>query len=137
MQTATAGYPAPTTSGSGDAWPSDPSPPNNDSIRAHPRIGAPGYKWTALTSGLIASNPYFQYWNATIVGNASATINDDPVAYTPDGGLDGSGVLDVARRMKLKVKNWAYAYRVTNETRYADRVMRELTVSYLSGAELT
>lgn len=28
--------------------------------------------------------------------------------------------------MKLKVKNWAFAYRVTNETRYAERVWREV-----------
>lgn len=132
IQTATAGYAAPTASGSGNSWPADPSPPSNSSIRNHPRLGAAGYKWTALTSGLIAQNPYFAQWNATIVGNASATIGDDPVPYTPDGGLAGSGVLDVAREMKLRIKNWAYAYRVTNETRYADRVMRELTVCWLS-----
>ena len=92
-------------------WPTDPSPPSNTSIRNHPRLIAPQYKWDALTSGgLIANDPYFKYWNDTIVGNASATLGDDPVAYTPDGGLDGSGVLDVAREMKLRVKNWAYAF---------------------------
>lgn len=131
-QTNTAGYSTPTSasSASGNSWPSDPSPPSNGSIRAHPRLIAPGYKWSALTSGLIANNPYFAQWNATIVANASATLNFPPVAYTPDGGLDGSGVLDVAREMKLRVKNWAYAYRVTNDTRYADRVWLELRVSF-------
>lgn len=128
-QTNTAGYAAPTSSGSGDSWPSDPSPPSNETIRNHPRLGAPQYKWDALTGGLIASNPYFEYWNRTIVGNASETIGEDPVPYTPDGGLEGSGVLDVAREMKVRVKNWAYAYKVTGETRYADRVYRELVVS--------
>lgn len=79
---------------------------------------------------MIASNPYFSFWNETIVGNASATIDEDPVPYTPDGGLGGSGVLDVAREMKVRIKNWAYAFKVTGETRYADRVYRELVVSY-------
>jgi hypothetical protein len=57
----------------------------------------------------------------------------DPVPYRIDGGLTGSGVLDVAREMKLRVKNWAYAFRVTNETKYADRVFLELQVSVLYG----
>lgn len=60
--------------------------------------------------------------------NASDTLGDEPTPYVTDGGLDGSGVLDVAREIKLKVKNWAYAYKVTNETKYADRVWLELTV---------
>ncbi|ORY32309.1 chondroitin AC/alginate lyase [Naematelia encephala] len=127
--TATAGYFAPTSSSSSTAntrWPDDPSPPSNSSIRDHPRLIAPGYKWTALMSGLIDNDPYLKFWNETIVNNASSTLGDDPVAYTPDGGLSGSGVLDVAREMKLRVKNWAYAYRVTNNTAYADRVWLEL-----------
>jgi hypothetical protein len=81
-----------------------------------------------LNSGLIANDPYFKYWNETIMNNASATIGDDPVEYVTDGGLDGSGILDVAREIKVRVKQWAYAYKVTNETRYADRVLRELNV---------
>lgn len=60
--------------------------------------------------------------------NATDTLGDEPTPYIPDGGLEGSGVLDVAREIKLKVKNWAYAYKVTNETKYADRVWLELTV---------
>nr|XP_019049253.1 heparinase II/III family protein [Kwoniella bestiolae CBS 10118]OCF28183.1 heparinase II/III family protein [Kwoniella bestiolae CBS 10118] len=122
--TATAGYSAPTV-GSSNGWPTDPSPPSNSSIRANPRL-APGYKWDALNGGLISKNLYFKQWNATIVQNASDTLGDDPTPYTEDGGLSGSGVLDVAREIKVKVKNWAYAYKVTNETKYADRVWLEL-----------
>jgi hypothetical protein len=80
---------------------------------------------------LIESDPYFKYWSDIIVQNASATIGEDPVPYDIDGGLDGSGVLDVARKMKVRVKQWAYAYKITNETRYADRVYRELNVSLI------
>ena len=128
MQTGTAGYAAPTTSGSGNSWPADTFTPSSSNIRPHPRLGAPQYKWDALNSGLIANDPYFKFWNETIVNNASATINDDTVPYNIDGGLDGSGVLDVAREIKVRVKQWAYAYKVTNETRYANRVYRELNV---------
>jgi hypothetical protein len=81
---------------------------------------------------LIANDPYFKFWNETIVNNASATIGFDTVPYNIDGGLDGSGVLDVAREIKVRVKQWAYAYKVTNETRYADRVYRELNVRSLT-----
>jgi len=77
---------------------------------------------------LIANDPYFKFWNETIVNNASAIILNDTVPYNIDGGLAGSGVLDVAREIKVRVKQWAYAYKVTNETRYADRVYRELNV---------
>jgi hypothetical protein len=79
---------------------------------------------------LIQNDPYFKEWNETIIGNASATLNDDPLAYTEDGGLTGSGVLDVAREMKVRVKNWAYAYKITNDTAYANRVFLELRVRY-------
>lgn len=114
----------------GGKWPSDPETPSNSSLRSHPRLGAPEYKWAALNAGLISDDPYIKYWNDQILANASATIGDAPVAYESDGDLaSGSGVLDVARQMKVKVKNWAYAYRVTNETRYADRVFLELQVS--------
>ncbi|KAJ9097204.1 hypothetical protein QFC21_004873 [Naganishia friedmannii] len=127
--TATSGYVAPTikpTASAAAAWPADPSPPSTSSIRDHPRLIAPKYKWDALNSGLIAKDPYFTYWNSTIVANATNTLNDPVVPYTEDGGLSGSGVLDPAREIKMKVKNWAYAYRVTNDTKYANRVKAEL-----------
>jgi hypothetical protein len=130
--TNTAGYAAPSTyssPSSKDSWPTAPSPPSNTSIRDHPRLIAPAYKWTALTTGgLIANDPYLKFWNQTIVNNASSTLGDDPTPYTEDGGLSGSGVLDPSRIIKMKVKNWAYAYRITNETKYADRVWLELQV---------
>lgn len=77
---------------------------------------------------MIANDPYLKEWNETIIGNASKTLNEDPLPYTTDGGLTGSGVLDIAREMKLRVKNWAYAYKITNDTAYANRVFLELKV---------
>lgn len=126
--TVTSGYVAPTSlSNAAASWPSDPSPPSGTgSPRAHPRLIAPQYKWDALTGGLIGKNPYFKFWNATIVNNASSTLKDPVQPYTLDGGLTGSGVLDPARSIKLKIKNWAYAYRVTGDTAYASRVWEEI-----------
>lgn len=45
-----------------------------------------------------------------------------------DGGLSGSGVLDIARQTKMRIKSLAYAYRMSNQTTYADRAYRELKV---------
>lgn len=109
----------------------DPNPPTNSTsgIRAHPRLIAPAYKWQALTSGgLIANDPYLNFWNSTIVNNATKVLSQDPIAYVTDGGLDGSGVLDPAREIKIRIKNLAYAYRVTNNTAFADRAWTELQV---------
>ena len=51
-----------------------------------------------------------------------------PVPYNIDGGLGKSGVLDVAREVKQRIKIFAYAYRVTKQTSWADRAWRELQV---------
>lgn len=43
--------------------------------------------------------------------------------------VDGSsGVLDIAREIKERVKNLAYAYRLSNNSDYAERVWTELVV---------
>jgi hypothetical protein len=89
---------------------------------------APAYKWNALRDGLIANDPYLRSWNATIIANATSQLEEAPEGYVTDGGVDGSGVLDVARRIKLKVKNWSYAYRMTNDTKFLERVWTELEV---------
>ncbi|CAD6588215.1 MAG: hypothetical protein TREMPRED_005009, partial [Tremellales sp. Tagirdzhanova-0007] len=57
--TATSGYSTPTVLASpspSDSWPTDPSPPSNSSIRDHPRLIAPDYKWNALVSGGLTAN---------------------------------------------------------------------------------
>ena len=111
-------------------WSTDPSPPSNTSIRDHPRLIAPAYKWTALTTGgLIANDPYLKFWNQTIVNNASLTLGESTPRRTPRTVDCRDPVCyDPSRIIKMKVKNWAYAYRITNETKYADRVWLELQV---------
>ncbi|CUA69643.1 hypothetical protein RSOLAG22IIIB_04019 [Rhizoctonia solani] len=127
--TNTAAFTSPTFGASGNtalSWPSDPfkpSTPSATTVRTdRPRIIAPAYKWAALPT-LIQTDPYLKGWNDTIFSNAQ-TYYDQPVkAYFVDGG---NGVLDIAREIKMRVKAWAYVYRMTNDTKWVDRTWKEL-----------
>ncbi|KAI0030197.1 chondroitin AC/alginate lyase [Vararia minispora EC-137] len=107
-------------------WPSDsfqPSNPQPTSVRSdRPRIIAPKYKWDALPN-LISADPYLKQWNDTIFGNASDYTNQPLVQYFMDGS---SGILDVARQVKERIKALSYAYRMSNDTKWADRAYQEL-----------
>lgn len=90
-----------------------------------PRLIAPAYKWAALPR-LIAKDPYLAYWNQTIFGNASDYYNRPPVRYFMDGG---SGILDNCREIKTRIKGFAYAYRMTKDTKWVNKAWLELQVS--------
>jgi hypothetical protein len=108
------------------SWPSDtfsPGSPSPTSVRPdRPRIIAPAYKWKALPS-LIATEPYFFSWNQSIFQNASDYYSLPPVKYNMDGP---SGILDNAREIKMRIKAFAYAYRMSNNTKWADRAWDEI-----------
>ncbi|PIL31738.1 hypothetical protein GSI_06442 [Ganoderma sinense ZZ0214-1] len=114
------------SSSSSSGWPSDPFQPANPSVTQvrtdRPRLIAPAYKWAALPS-LIAKDPYLKYWNETIFGNATAYYDLPVVQYFMDGD---SGILDNAREVKMRVKAFAYVYRMTNDTKWVDRAFKEL-----------
>jgi len=116
----------PTIASGGDTWPQDPfapSSPNPTTVRDdRPRLIAPAYKWAALPD-LIAADPYMKGWNDTIFGNATAYFDAEPIAYNMDGD---SGILDNAREFKMRIKAWGYVYRLTQDTRWADRAYREI-----------
>lgn len=111
------------------SWPADPFQPSNPSptqVREdRPRLIAPAYKWAALPR-LIANDPYLAFWNKTIFGNASDYYNLPPVAYFKDGP---SGILDNSREIKMRLKTFSYAYRMTKDTKWANRAWLELQVS--------
>ena len=67
-----------------------------------------------------------KYWNDTIFGNATAYYSLPVVQYYMDGD---SGILDNAREIKMRIKAFAYAYRMTNDTKWVDRAYKELQVS--------
>lgn len=89
-----------------------------------PRIIAPAYKWNALPN-LIANDPYFAGWNQSIFNNATQYYDLAPVKYYMDGD---SGILDNSREIKMRVKAFAYVYRMTNNTKWADRAWDEIQV---------
>ncbi|KXN83865.1 hypothetical protein AN958_00945 [Leucoagaricus sp. SymC.cos] len=107
-------------------WPQETFKPSNPSPTAvrpdRPRLIAPAYKWAALPN-LIASDPYLKGWNDTIFGNATQYYSRPPVVYFMDGD---SGILDVAREVKQRVKAFSYVYRLTNDTKWVDRTWTEL-----------
>jgi hypothetical protein len=108
------------------AWPQDPFQPSNPSPTSvrpdRPRLIAPAYKWAALPQ-LIASDPYLAGWNASIFNNATQYFSLPPVVYHMDGA---SGILDNAREIKMRIKAFAYVYRMTNDTKWVDRAYTEL-----------
>ena len=61
--------------------------------------------------------------------NATEMAAMDPVQYITDGGLGGSGVLDIARELKVRLKAWAYAWKVSGDQQWVDRTWRELQVA--------
>jgi hypothetical protein len=93
-----------------------------------PRLIAPAYKWQALPA-LIKNDPYLTGWNATIFGNATNYFPQPPVPYFMDGD---SGILDVARQTKMRIKAFAYVYRMTNDTKWVDRAWVEIQVRCIS-----
>lgn len=128
-QTNTAAFSTPTfNSAAKNTWPEDPFQPSNPSPTItrtdRPRLIAPAYKWEALPS-LIQSDPYLTSWNNTIFGNASDYYSSPVVVYFDDGS---SGILDVARAVKERVKAFSYVFRMTNDTKWVDRCWEELQV---------
>lgn len=85
----------------------DPFAPSNPSLTTirpdHPRLFAPQYKWDCLAKR-IAADPYMQMWNDTIFQNATVFYNAVPTVFVFDGGASGSGALDIAREVQLRMK---------------------------------
>lgn len=86
----------------------------------------------------IPADPYLSKWNETIFLNATKYYNMPPTNYSIDGGLGGSGVLDPSRQVQLKVKHFAYAWRMTNDTKWIDRCWLEIqvciSIPYVNGS---
>ncbi|TFK30808.1 heparinase II/III family protein [Coprinopsis marcescibilis] len=124
--TNTAAFTSPTFNASAQGWPQDPFTPSTPSATTvredRPRLFAPQYKWDAL-SQLIQVDPYMRGWNDTIFANAESLLGSGPVGYFMDGG---SGILDIAREIKQRIKVFGYAYRQTRDRRWADRAWVEI-----------
>lgn len=95
-------------------------------LRPHPRIMTTGAQWDCMADK-IANDAYLTVWNYTIFQNATELLNATPTNYTIDGGFTGSGILDPARQVQLRVKTLAYAYYLSGkQSVYAERAWTEL-----------
>ncbi|KAH7067840.1 chondroitin AC/alginate lyase [Auriculariales sp. MPI-PUGE-AT-0066] len=123
-------FAAPSFSSSGSstdaAWGKDsftPASPSVTGVRPdRPRIIAPKYKWDQLDD-LITKDPYLKAVDAQIMKNATAYKALPRVKYNYDGD---SGILDVSREKKMRIKAYAYAYRRTGSTEWLDAAWKEL-----------
>jgi len=99
-------------------------------VRAeHPLLIAPAYKWGCIADTLIPGDSYMASWNKTNFANATAKYDMSPTNYSIDGCLSCSGVLDVAREVQQRIKFWAYAWKMSNDTKWVDRAWTELEVA--------
>lgn len=109
-----------------NGMPSDGFAGSTSQLRSHPRIMTTAGQWSSLADK-ISKDAYLTVWNASIFENATTFFNLPPTAYDIDGGFTGSGVLDPARELQLRIKTFAYAYRMSgNNTRWRDRAWSEL-----------
>lgn len=107
----------------------------------HPRLFANAAQWSDLPRRITLDDRYLYTWNTTIFTRAEAWLPKSLVPYEIDGGLEKSGVLDVARQVQLRVKHWAYAYRMSTEPdsqreRWKQRVWEELVNAAGNGTSL-
>jgi hypothetical protein len=120
-------YVTPTFAASPTAsWPAEtftPATPDPKTMRGdRPRLIAPAAKWQALPD-LIEKDPYLNAYHNQILKNATIYHGLPVVAYVVDGG---SGILDVSRQVKERIKAYAYSYRMTNDTQWLDAAWKEL-----------
>ena len=64
-------------------------------------------------------------WNASIFDKAADAYKKPVLSYFIDGS---SGILDIARETKMRVKMFAYAYRMSEDTKWVDRAWAEIQV---------
>ncbi|CAG7847348.1 SubName: Full=Uncharacterized protein {ECO:0000313/EMBL:CCA67701.1} [Serendipita indica DSM 11827] len=132
-QTDTAAYGPPTFINANNPsinWPQDSFTPSGQPSLTNlrpdrPRLVAGRYKIQALPN-LMKGDPYLQQWNDIIMANATYYKDQPAVVHVFDGGPSGSGILDPAREVKQRVKHFAYAYLMTNDTSWVDHTWREL-----------
>ncbi|KAK3372915.1 hypothetical protein B0T24DRAFT_649069 [Lasiosphaeria ovina] len=107
-------------------------------ITDHPRLFTTPQRWINLPQ-LIAEDPYMARWNDTIFGKAVDRMFRPPENYSVDGT---SGVLDVAREVQLRIKHWAYAYRMSDgngdsvKWRWKERIWMEIVVASGNSSEV-
>jgi hypothetical protein len=75
---------------------------------------------------LIEHEPYLARWNQSIFNKAEALYKQPPVNITSKIRSRGSGILNEAREVQLRIKHWAYVYRMTKHARWKIRIWEEV-----------
>lgn len=92
---------------------------------SHPRLFATPEQWLGLPE-LIARDPFLARWNESIFDKAQALYEKPTVNISSELRLRASGILDEAREVQLRIKNWAYVYRMTKHSRWKHRIWEEI-----------
>lgn len=87
-----------------------------------PRLFANTSKWASLPDQIYQVMNTLSKWNRTFFRRADEMLSLPPPDYEKDGT---SGILDIARTVQLRIKHWAYAYRLTNDPEWKDRIWKE------------
>ncbi|KAK5193551.1 hypothetical protein LTR92_006922 [Exophiala xenobiotica] len=103
-------------------------------VEEHPRLFASGAQWDGLEAQ-ISNNKYLQSWNKTIFDQANEFYAESVIPYPDDCDVSVGCTLEVARYVQLRVKHWAYAYILTNDTKWVDRTWEELQHCAGNGTE--
>ncbi|KAK7892304.1 hypothetical protein LTR67_007400 [Exophiala xenobiotica] len=103
-------------------------------VEEHPRLFASGAQWDGLEAQ-ISNNKYLQQWNKTIFDQANELYAESVIPYPDDCDVSVGCTLEVARYIQLRVKHWAYAYILTNDTKWVDRTWEELQHAAGNGTE--
>jgi uncharacterized protein YjdB len=92
----------------------------------HPRLMARADDFERMKSQVV-TDPYMAKWYANVKKSAEAVLTEPPVQYKPDSG---NRFLETSRLVLSRLQTLGLMYRITGESRYAERAWLELeTVS--------
>ncbi len=95
------------------------------SANTHPRVMATKETFDRIKRDYV-SNPTIKEWGDTIIANANQLLGVAPMEsdFVTDGAF-----LGVARSIQTRVETLGLAYYITGDTRYVDRVWKEIEYS--------
>ena len=88
----------------------------------HPRILARADDWERIRNDL-EHDQYLQKWYSVVLRTSNGLLNEPPVKYEI---LDGKRLLEVSRVVKRRIENLGVAWKLSGDTKYAERAYEEL-----------
>lgn len=100
----------------------------------HPRLFALQSRWWYLLESQ-TMDPYITLWNNSIFALAHSLFSEVPITYRLGPSTSTDDILNVARVVQLRIKVWAYAYRLTGQSKWVERVWKEVQVASGNSSE--